>query len=138
MVATDVLLRFLREAVESAKARRYITLVSMKKGQEKFLSSLHHEFEQAVRPNRAVRDRSHNDISARPCYVFSPPKDFGIPFATVREAYESLATTDSWLIVTSDGTSGIYRPEDRWDDEVLITVPKQDEERNLPIVGPTP
>jgi hypothetical protein len=123
MVAVDVLSRFLRGAVETEKARRYTILVGTKKGQEKFLAVLCHEFERVIRPNRVVKKWSHDKVSARPCYVFSPPTDFGTLFATVGEAYESLATTDSWLIVTADGTTGIHRPEGRWDKEVLITAP---------------
>jgi hypothetical protein len=101
-------------------------LVGTKKGREKFLSVLYHEFEQSIRPNRAVKKQSHDEIWARPCYVFSPPQDFGIPFASLREAHDSLDADDSWLIVTSDGAIGIHRPEDHWDNEVLITAPESD------------
>ena len=57
-----------------------------------------------------------------PCFVFKAPNDLGTVHKTMAEAYDSLASDDSWLIVAEDGLAGIHRPEDRWDSEKMIRI----------------
>jgi hypothetical protein len=45
---------------------------------------------------------------------------FGVEFPTVRDAYDQLSVVDDWLIVLQDATAGIYRPEGRFDREMLL------------------
>src|SRR6478735_2048929 len=120
MLASEVVSRFVQGSIVSAKARRYVALLSSVRGQQKFLSALDHEFEQVVKPTCVTRDRDYGAIWRAPCLVFQSPKKFGTPFDSVCVAYDSLAISDGWLILVVNGEIGIYRPEGRWDDEILI------------------
>ncbi len=112
MNAVEALHRFLPHALAPERAARFISLTSTAKGQNKFLGSLCHDFERALRPGvwggRTVPRESR-------CYAFSTLTRFGAEFATVADAYEKLISWESWLIVLADGSGGIYRPEARWD-----------------------
>ena len=107
---------FAARALSPAKAARYSGLAANAKGQRKLLGSLDHDFERAIRPaaRRGTVNRSAH------CYAFHSSVGFGAEFSSVAEAYSRLADTDGWLIVVSDGSGGIYRPEARWDAAVEI------------------
>jgi len=86
------------------------------KGQRKVLASLYHDFERSIRAD--VRKPSVN--RAAPCYAYHASVGFGAPFPSVVDAFERLGALDGWLIVLSDGSAGIYRPEDRWDATIEV------------------
>src|SRR4051812_4457870 len=64
--------------------------------------------------------RDPDALLKKPCFVFYKPMGFGVEFSAVRDAYEKLSILDSWLILLTDASAGIHRPEGRWDDEKLI------------------
>ena len=77
---------------------------------------LDHDFERAIHPRikRGVVNRKMR------CYAFHSSTGFGEEFPSVANAYDRLSDSDGWLIVVSDGSAGIYRPEAHWDAEVEI------------------
>jgi hypothetical protein len=119
MNASEAFVAFVARVLVPAKARRLAALASTKKGQKKIVHGFSHDFEPAVRP-AAIHQRDYNKLWGQPCFVFHSPLGFGVEFSTVRDAYDRLSLVDDWLIVLQDGTAGIYRPEARWDGEMLI------------------
>jgi|GEM_PF-2163829 len=121
MNAQEVFAHFVSRVLLAEKAERFTSLSTTKQGQQKILEGLCHQFEPAIRPS-AIRTRNYEPLKNRPCFVFSAPMGFGVPFNTFGEAYDKLSIEDSWLIVLTDASAGIHRPEVRWDDEKLIVV----------------
>jgi hypothetical protein len=121
MDAQQAFTQFVQRCLSPEKARRFAELCSSKKGQQKILSGLSHEFEPAVR-SETVQKGDHDKFAESSCFVFHQRLGFGIEFGTVREAYDQLSVEDSWLILLQDATAGIHRPEAKWDDEKLIVV----------------
>ena len=119
MQCREAFRRFVRSCLVTEKAARYVELSATKRGRDRFLAGLFHEFESTVRPD-AVRGSDYGPIRERPCFVFYEPLGFGVEFPTVREACDRLSSEDGWLIVLRDGSAGIHRPEARWDHEMLI------------------
>jgi hypothetical protein len=111
--------RFVSRVLAPEKAERFTSLSATKKGQRKILDGLCHEFEPAILP-AAVRRTDYDALLDKPCFVFYAPMGFGVEFSAVRDAYEKLSVEDSWLILLTDASAGIHRPEGRWDDETLI------------------
>lgn len=100
------------------KAKRYIALCDTKKGKEKILDSLWHQFESAIRTD-AIRD-DYDKLWSRPCFVYYANFGFGVEFTSVCEAYDQLPAYGGWLIVLRDGSAGIHRPEAKSDDEKMF------------------
>jgi hypothetical protein len=119
MEATAAFVNFIRRVLTPAKAQRFAALVGKEKGQKRILKGLYHEFEPAIRAN-AIRKEPYDRVWDQPCFVFAESQGFGVEYASVREAYEEVASYDGWLIVLQDGSAGIHRPEDRWDAEKML------------------
>jgi len=119
MDAQQAFTQFVQRCLSSEKARRFSELCASIKGQKKILASLYHEFEPAVRSD-AIKQGGYEKILGSSCFVFHQPLEFGVEFASVREAYDKLSLADGWLILLRDASAGIHRPENRWDDEKLI------------------
>ena len=119
MDAPQAFTHFVQRCLSSEKARRFTELSATKKGQQKILAGLYHEFEPAVRSD-TVRRGGYDSLWDSSCFVFHQPLGFGVEFASVREAYNQLSIEDGWLILLRDASAGIHRPEARWDDEKLI------------------
>ena len=117
MSAVEAFSTFAARALSPARAARYSGLAASAKGQRKLLGSLGHDFERAIRPD-AQRGIVNRDAH---CYAFHSSVGFGAEFPSVAEAYSRLSDADGWLIVVSDGSGGIYRPESRWDATIEIT-----------------
>jgi len=116
MSAVQAFSAFVSLALTPARATRYSGLANRPKGQKRVLDSLYHDFERAIRPDakrRAVDRRAR-------CYAYHSSLGFGAEFPSVAEAYSKLGSDDGWLIIVSDGSAGIYRPESRWDAAVEI------------------
>ena len=103
------------------KARRLLALIETKKGQKKFLRELYHGFQEAVRDDLAFQS-SYDEYWDLPCFVFHESKGFGLAVSSFVKAYKQLSLDEGWLIISQDGSIGVYRPEARWDDEVLIKI----------------
>ena len=121
MDAQQTFARFVSRVLVREKAERFTALSTSKKGQRKILDGLCHEFDPAILPT-AVRRNDYDALLNKPCFVFFAPMGFGVEFRAVRDAYDELSIQDSWLILLTDASAGIYRPEGRWDDEKLIAV----------------
>jgi hypothetical protein len=119
MDAQQAFTRFVGRVLSEQKAERFTSLAATEKGQRKILDGLCHEFAPAILPS-AVRRKDYDMFLDRPCFVFYAPMGFGVEFSAVRDAYEKLSLEDSWLILLTDASAGIHRPEGRWDDEKLI------------------
>lgn len=102
-----------------ARAGRYATLATGNKGKEKILASLDHDFEKSLRPNIG-RPTAQTKEWSGPCFAFHQSLDFGTEFSSLRNAYEKLRDDDGWLLVAADGSAAIYRPESRWDAEIVL------------------
>ena len=119
MEGSTHLARFLRGCVTKRKRERYAGLVSQKKGQKKFLSALDHDLERDIDQARVV-DRFSDIDWTRSAIFYSSRGSYGIPAATVRQAYDNAPWDGGWLIVSASGICGVYRPEGRMDDEMFI------------------
>ena len=112
---------FINTVATSKKARRYLELVDSTKGRKRFLNELHHCFDDALREDlQLINDRSK--CNKMPCYIYFYRMGFGTPAESFSQAYEELASDDSWVIVTQDGSYGVYRPEANWDGEILVRI----------------
>ena len=116
MSEVDAFSIFVARALTPNRASRYSTLTGSAKGRKRLLGMLYHDFEKSMRQNV----KRGNVNRALPCYAYHSSLGFGKEFPSVVNAYKQLCDTDSWLIVVSDGSAGIYRPEDHWDAEVEI------------------
>src|SRR5688500_12370478 len=116
MDAQEALIAFVSRVLVREKAERFGALATTRKGQQKILAALCHEFGNAILPS-TIRGKDYRAILEKRCFVYYEPTGFGVEFSTVREAYEILSIEDSWLIITMDASAGIHRPENRWDDE---------------------
>lgn len=125
MDATEALCHFVGRALVPRKAKRIVELASQgsPKTRRRIVQSLAHEFEPFVQPS-AIRELDFKQIARMPCYAFSDHADFGQVFCSVQLARDFLSLYDGWLLVTQDASAGLFRPEIRWDDEMLI-IPKQ-------------
>jgi hypothetical protein len=119
MTPTESFTKFVSNFLLPTKASRYAELSNSKKGQKKILNYLCHEFESVVR-KECIKSPSYDSMLELPCFVFENSRGFGALRDSVREALEELAVADSWLIVLIDGSAGAYRPEGKYDDEILI------------------
>jgi hypothetical protein len=109
MNAQQAFVQFAQKYLLAEKARRFTELSLTKKGQQKILASLYHEFERAIRSD-AARRGNYDGLWKSPCFVFEPSLGFGAEFSSVRQAYDQLSVQDSWLILLCYGSAGIYRP----------------------------
>ncbi|HEX6811002.1 MAG TPA: hypothetical protein VF384_05195 [Planctomycetota bacterium] len=119
MEATVAFVHFVERVLAPAKAQRFAALAEKAKGQKKILKSLYHEFGSAIRGN-ATGKQPYDRVWDQPCFVFADGQGFGVAYASVREAYETVAFRDGWLILLQDGSAGIHRAEGRWDAERMI------------------
>jgi hypothetical protein len=119
MNSSQAFIHFVSRALVPAKAKRFASLASSKKSQCKVLDDLCHRFESAVITSRI--GNNFQSIRQLPCFAFHTSCGFGIEFTTVDAAYDSLSLLDGWLIVVADGSFAIYRPESRWDNEMVIS-----------------
>src|SRR5580658_6393270 len=74
----ETFVAFVKRALIPARARRFATLAASKKGQEKVLAGLDHDFERAVRPG-VGRPVGQASAGKQPCYAFHPSYWFRQP-----------------------------------------------------------
>lgn len=120
--AREIFVQFVKKALDRRSQELYIVRSNSRKGQAKILTMICHEFDEAVLANAWSKD-NYDKVWDKPCFVFSEGYGFGVPFSTVREAYDDLGLQDGWLILLADASAGIFNPHDRTDSESLI-VPK--------------
>ena len=119
MSPTDAFVEFASRVLVPAKAERFRGIAFSEKAQRKVLDDLCHRSEGAILES-AKRGNDVQLIENLPCFAFHASCGFGKEFPTVREAMAALGREDGWLIVVSDGSAGVYRPEARWDGQVVI------------------
>lgn len=120
MTARQAFECFVRRVLLPAKAERYASLIGKRKGEDRILASLDHEFEPAIQEN-VIRTSDYKNVWNKPCFIFHRSCDFGAAAQTVREALDQLAMDEGWLILLTDDSSAIFRPESRWNAECLIS-----------------
>jgi hypothetical protein len=116
MDSQQAFIAFVTGVLLSPRARRFSTLAGNAKGQRKILAAFYHDFERAIKPNAK---RVNVDRRAA-CYAYHSPLGFDVMFAAVNDALDRLGSGDGWLIVLTDGSAGIYRPEAAWNRTVEI------------------
>jgi hypothetical protein len=105
--ATEALTTFLRRAL-AERVDRYVEFASKPKTQKKFLEALCHDLEASLDRDAAVSSLPPAALDL-PAFLYSPPRDFGVPVASLREIAES--HDDSCLVVSQDGRAALYCPE---------------------------
>lgn len=118
MDAARALLTFVSAVLAPKKAERFARLVETEKGRKKFLRSLAHGFEAAIRAE--LPSVPLESIANARCYVFRSPSTFGEERPSIAAAYAQLWVEDAWLLVSLDGRAGVYRPEGRRDREIRV------------------
>jgi hypothetical protein len=83
MDAQQTFVYFINKALSPQKAERFTALAGTRKGQQKILDALCHQFKEAVRDG-AIRRSNYEAFWDRQCYVFHATIGFGIEVATVR------------------------------------------------------
>jgi hypothetical protein len=119
MTPIEAFAKFITSVCVPEKRGRYVALANSQKGQAKILNYLCHEFESTIRKD-CVKQPSYESIQDNPCLIFERSKGFGVQRNSFREAHDELSSIDSWLIVLEDGSAGSYRPEGKFDSEILI------------------
>lgn len=118
MDAQELFINFVKATLVPDIARRYSEIAKSKKGKQKILNGLYHEFESAIRPD-CVSVESYDRWWNQPCFIYHL-REFGTPCHTLRDAYEHFPDLGGWLIILADGSAAIHRPEDRCEDEKLV------------------
>lgn len=106
--ARNAILRFLSGALARRK-ERYLEFASRPKAQGKLLADFYHHFAGCFAKQAVVRELPAEAWTSV-AYSFAPPKEFGIRWTTLREAYENMR--EAQLLVTADGRFGIHTQED--------------------------
>ncbi len=94
---------------------------SKRKRQAKFLSELNHRFDGYVHPAVVVSALSEATWSS-PALVFMGSGEFGVPFDSLREAWQSSDQSLGVLAITADARHGIWCDHDRYDDSICIAL----------------
>ena len=106
MTAEDALLFFLRRAL-GEKRERLCGFASRPKARHKFFDTLYHGFYAYV-SSSVVRERLPEVAWSSPSYGFVTPDRFGVPFESLRKAYEARPLNEGALYVTEDGEYGVW------------------------------
>ena len=94
---------------------RYLDLITRPKSRRKFLYALHHEFRSGLDAAKQI-DSLPPELLRMPGYLFSA-SNHGFFGEQVNTLAEFLSTNEeSFLLITTDGTCGVYGPEDYIDD----------------------
>ncbi|RBP45736.1 hypothetical protein DES53_102118 [Roseimicrobium gellanilyticum] len=116
MVEVSALQQFLERALCRRKDR-YLDFIARPKSRGKFLEAIYHELEYCFDASRSVKSLPAQILDL-PALRYKPPKDFGVPMVTLREAFKS--EDESFLAISLDGTSGIFQPETFRDSRLLF------------------
>ncbi len=102
---------FLSHVVLPRKRERYLALIAHPQSRHKFLSTFHHKLFFDLDPAKRIEALTAKQIQL-PGYFFSPYNHDCLGDA-VDTLHEILSTDkESFLLITSDGTFGVYGPED--------------------------
>lgn len=118
MNASEVFCSFVSSVLRKEDARRCVEIIHSKKGQKKLSEFLCHKFDEAIKPGGIVKTIQSESWNL-PCFIFHG-ESFGNHYPSLKEAYDSLSLKDGWLIILENTSLGIYRPEQRWDEEKFI------------------
>ena len=118
--AQDVLVRFLRKAL-AEKRERLCGFASKPKTRPKFFSTLYHSLGSFVSPSIVTPELPETAWST-PAYGFITPDRFGVPFDSLRVAYDELPTDEGALFVTTDCRFGVYCDHTYGDAHLLLAI----------------
>lgn len=123
MIELESLSKFLKGIVQKHKRDRYANYLSSEKGKRRLLTALAHELERDLEAKRVTSSFSECEW-AKPALLMSSLGAFGQGYSSLRAAYDDAPWEGGWLLVSAAGTYGIYRPEGRSDNEVLVKLQK--------------
>jgi hypothetical protein len=112
----QALLVFLHGSL-GAKRARVVDFASRAKTRSKFLDLLYHQVGGLVRASSVVAQLP-SAAWGQAALRFKPPAEFGIPVATLRDAYAENGQNE--LVITADGHYGYWRDETYVDSEILL------------------
>lgn len=115
----EVLANFFQAIVQKHRRDRYAGYFGSEKGRRKLLAALDHDLERDIEPKKIARFLSEKEWS-QPGLLLSSSGIFGREYSSVRGAYDEAPWEGGWLVVGSTGKLGVYRPEGKSDDEVVI------------------
>ncbi len=89
MSAEEALNHFLSGALQKQYKDRYRSLIQTKKGKQKFLSNLWHQFEDKINESKTVKEFP-SKVWTLPAYSFSENNGFGQKEYSMQNAFESV------------------------------------------------
>jgi len=99
------------------KRERILDFVARPKTRRKFMDMLYHQLGEYF--DRACLVSALPETAWRqPAFRFSPPSDFGVVVASLRQAHQQLDQPE--LVITQDGRYGFWRDETYVDLEMLV------------------
>lgn len=119
MVIYEGLRRFVEKAIVKAKQERVAWFISSPKRYLKFASLLDHELLGMLDESKVRKPVDENSLSGSGFLYCSNgvSSEKEIPLAKL---YQEAPWEGGWLIVNTDGTLAIHRPEGKIDEEVCI------------------
>ena len=118
MDATDAIVRLLSGSL-ARRRDRYVEFASRPKARNKLLKDFYHQLAECFDERTLVSDLPAEAWSSA-AYSYAPPKEFGVPWESLREAYKDMG--EARLLVTQDGRFGIHTREDSFGGPVFIKV----------------
>jgi len=117
--ARAALIQFLRAAL-SEKRDRVCEFASKRKTEAKFFDLLYHSLGQYFAPSMVVAELP--DVAwSSPALAFVAPDQFGLPVASLREAYDRFGEGEGALLITDDSRFGIWCDHTYVDERVFVT-----------------
>ncbi len=119
MNITDGLKYFIGSALVKSKRERFIGFLSNAKSHKKFLASLDHDLEKLLDCSKIVFDISMIDMEEQGDLYCSNGVSNDSD-SSMENLYDKAPWEGGWLLINKQGSSAIYRPEGRIDDEIYI------------------
>ena len=116
---TEALANFLQAIVQKHRRDRYAGYLGTEKGRRKLLAALDHDLERDIETKKIAKSLSEKEWT-QPALLLSSSGIFGQEYSSVRGACNEAPWEGGWLVVGGAGKFGVYRPEGKSDDEVVI------------------
>ena len=119
MDITDGLKFFINSALVNSKRERFIGFLSNTKSHKKFLVSLDHDLEKFLDGSKVVSNISKIDMEQQGD-IYCSNGEANNTNSSMVTLYDEAPWEGGWLLINKQGSSTIYRPEGRVDDEIYI------------------